>query len=109
MKDRKRKKQGSHRDGLAFLTITNYYQLLLKYFLCKHREVDAPVAPDVATVGLYILVLVTLAVPEGTKVDCALIEEVGAAHTHPVELGLAAEEAGALLCELRIGLDLLGK
>ena len=83
--------------------------VLLKDFLGEHRQIDAPVAPDVTAIGLYILVLVTLAVPVSTQVDSALVEEVGLTHTHPVELGLAAEEAGALLFELGISLDLLGK
>ena len=83
--------------------------VLLEDLLGAHGEIDPPVAPDVTAIGLYILVLVTLAVPVSAQVDGALIEEVGATHTHPVELGLAAEEAGALLLELGISLDLLGK
>ena len=83
--------------------------VLLEDLLGEHGEIDTPVAPDVTAIGLYILVLVTLAVPVSAQVDGALIEEVGATHTHPVELGLAAEEAGALLLELGISFDLLSK
>ena len=82
---------------------------LFEDLLGEHRQIDAPVAPDVAAVGLDVLVVVTLAVPVVTQVDGALVEEVGLTHTHPVELGLAAEELCALLLELGIGLDLLGK
>ncbi len=84
-------------------------EVLLEDFLGEHGQVDAPVAPDVTTFGLDVLVGIALRVPESTQVDGALIEEVGATHSHPVELGLAAKEASALLLELGIGLDLLGK
>ena len=83
--------------------------VLLEDLLGEHGEIDTPVAPDVTAIGLYILVLVTLAVPVSAQVDGALIEEVGATHTHPVELGLAAKELSTLLSEVRIGLDLIGK
>ena len=68
--------------------------LLLENLLGEHGEVDAPVAPDVTTIGLYILVLVALAIPVVAQVYCALIEEVGLTHTHPVELWLAAKQSG---------------
>ena len=64
---------------------------LLEYLLGEHRQVNAPVAPDMATVGLDVLVFITLAIPVFAQVDCALIEEVGIAHAHPIEFGLAAE------------------
>ena len=83
--------------------------VLLEDLLGEHRQIDAPVAPDVTAIGLNILVLIAFAVPESTQVNGALIEEVGFTHTHPVELGLAAEELSTLICELRIGLNLLGK
>ena len=35
----------------------------LENLLSKHRQVDAPVAPDVSAVGLDVLILVALAVP----------------------------------------------
>ena len=82
---------------------------LLEDLLGEHRQIDTPVAPDVTTIGLYILILVAFAVPVSTQIDSALIEEVGLTHTHSVELGLAAEETGTLLFELGIILDLLGK
>ena len=65
---------------------------LLEDLLGEHRQIDAPIAPDVTAVSLDVFVLVTLAVPVVAQVDGALIEEVGLAHTHPVELGLAAEK-----------------
>ena len=71
----------------------SFYTSLLENLLGEHGEVDTPVAPDVTTIGLYILVLVTLAIPVVAQVDCALIEEVGLTHTHPVELGLAAKQS----------------
>ena len=83
--------------------------VLLEDLLGEHREIDTPVAPDVTAFGLYILIFVALRVPVCAQVDGALIEEVGATLTHPVELGLAAEEAGALLLELGISFDLLSK
>ena len=83
--------------------------VLLEDLLGEHGEIDTPVAPDVTAIGLYILVLVTLAVPVSAQVDGALIEEVCATHTHPVELGLAAEEAGRLGFKLRVGLNLVSK
>ena len=70
----------------------NYF--LLKNLLGEHGEVDTPVAPDVTTIGLYILVLVALAIPVVAQVYCALIEEVGLTHTHPVELWLATKQSG---------------
>ena len=82
---------------------------LLEDLLCEHRQIDAPVAPDVTTIGLYIFILVALAIPVGTQIDSALIEEISITHTHPIELGLAGKEACALLFELRIGLNLLSK
>ena len=82
---------------------------LFKNLLGEHGEIDTPVAPDVTSVGLYILVLVTLAVPVVAQVNSALIEEVGVTHSHPVELGLAGEQTGTLICKLRILLDLIGK
>ena len=42
---------------------------LLENLLGEHGQIDAPVAPDVTTVGLYILVLVALAVPIVAQVD----------------------------------------
>ena len=83
--------------------------LLLEDLLGEHREVDAPVAPDMTAIGLNIFIGITLRIPIGTQIDGALIEEVGLAHTHPVELGLATEETGTLCLELGTSLDLLGK
>ena len=85
------------------------YWFLFEDLLGEHGEVDAPVAPDMASVGLHILVFVTLAVPVVTQVNGALVEEVGLAHSHPVELWLASKELGRLGSELGIGLDLIGK
>ena len=82
---------------------------LLEDLLGEHRQIDAPVAPDVAAIGLNILIFVTLAIPESAQVNGALIKEVGLTHTHPVELGLAAEELSALISKLGISLDLIGK
>ena len=70
------------------------FRALFEDLLGEHRQIDAPVAPDVTTIGLDILVLVTLAVPVVAQVDGALIEKVGLTHTHPIKLGLAAEETG---------------
>ena len=80
---------------------------LLENLLGEHGEVDAPVAPDVAAVGLYILIFVAFGVPVVAQINGALIEEIGFTHTHPVEFGLAAEEAGRLPCKVGITLDLL--
>ena len=82
---------------------------LLENLLGEHGEVDTPVAPDVTAVGLDVLVLVTLGIPVVAQVDGALIEEVGVAHAHPVELGFAAEEFCTLLCEVGVGFDLLSE
>ena len=83
--------------------------VLLEDLLGEHRQVDAPVAPDMAAFGLDVLIFVALRVPVVAQVDSGLIEEIGLAHTHPVEPGLAAEETGRLLGEIGIGLDLLSK
>ena len=87
----------------------SFYTSLLENLLGEHGEVDTPVAPDVATIGLYILVLVAFAIPVVAQVYCALIEEIGLTHTHPVELWLATKQLGTLLCEIRILLNLLSK
>ena len=83
--------------------------VLLEDLLGEHGEIDTPVAPDVTSVGLYIFIFITFAIPVVAQVDGALVEEIGLAHAHPVEFGLAAEELGTLLGELGISLDLLGK
>ena len=83
--------------------------VLLEDLLGEHRQIDAPVAPDVTAIGLDVLVVVALRIPEGAQVDGALVEEVGLTHSHPVELGLAAEKTSTLLSEVGIGLDLLSK
>ena len=82
---------------------------LLEDLLGEHRQVDTPVAPDVTAVSLYILVGITFAVPVGTQVNSALIEEVGLTHTHPVEFGFAAKELSRLLCKGRAILNLISK
>ena len=83
--------------------------LLLENLLGEHGEIDTPVAPDMTTIGLNILILVTLAIPVVTQVDCALIQEISLTHTHPVELWLATEQLSTLLCEGFTILNLLGK
>ena len=70
------------------------HYFLFEDFLGKHGEIDAPVAPDMSTIGFYILVFVALAVPVVTQVNGALVEEVGLTHSHPLKLGLAAKELG---------------
>ena len=82
---------------------------LFEYLLCKHGEIYTPVAPDVTTVGLYIFIFIPFAVPVVAQVDCALIQEVGLTHTHPVELGLATEELSTLLRKIWIIFNLLSK
>ena len=82
---------------------------LFEDFLGKHREIDTPVAPDMTAISLHILILVTFGVPVVAQIDCALVEEIGLSHTHPVEFRLATEEACRLLCEIRVVLDLLGE
>ena len=57
---------------------------LAEYLLGKHRQVDAPVAPDVASVGFHIFIFIALCVPVVAQVHGALIEEIGLAHAHPV-------------------------
>ena len=85
------------------------FLFLFEDLLGEHREIDAPVAPDVTAIGLHILVGITFAVPVSAQIDSALIEEVGLTHTHPVELGLAAEELSRLLSEGGAVLDLFSK
>ena len=68
------------------------YWFLFEDLLGEHGEIDAPVAPDMSSIGLYILVFVTLAVPVVTQVNGALVEEVGLTHSHPVELWLASKQ-----------------
>ena len=82
---------------------------LAEYLLGKHCKVDAPVAPDVTTVGFHIFIFIALCVPVVAQVHGALIEEISLAHAHPVQFGLAAEEAGTLLCEVGVALNLLCK
>ena len=85
------------------------YWFLFEDLLGEHGEIDAPVAPDMSSIGLYILVFVTLAVPVVTQVNGALVEEVGLTHSHPIKLGLASEEFGTLLSESGTVFNLLGK
>ena len=73
----------------------------------KHGQVNAPIAPDVASVGFHILIFVALGIPVVAQIDGTLIQEVGLAHAHPVKFGLAAEQPCRLLCEVGVILDLL--
>ena len=61
---------------------------LLEDFLGEHGQVDAPVAPDVATLGLEVSVLVVLGVEVGTQVIIVLDQEVGLADANPETLML---------------------
>jgi len=38
----------------------DYFVILLEDLLGEHRQVDAPVAPDMTAIGLYIFILITL-------------------------------------------------
>ena len=53
----------------------DYYKraILLENLLGEHGEVDAPIAPDVASFGFYILILIALGVPIVAQVNRTLI------------------------------------
>ena len=99
--------RGGFYCSLGIQPISKHKESLLENLLGEHGEVDTPIAPDVAAVGLYILIFVAFGVPVVAQINGALIKEIGLTHTHPVEFGLAAEEAGRLPCKVGITLDLL--
>ena len=87
-----------------YLSVASFEDLL-----GEHRQIDAPVAPDVTSVGLDVLILVALGIPVVAQVNGAIVEEVGLSHAHLVKFGLAAEQFCRLLGEVRVAFDLLGE
>ena len=73
--------------------------LLLEQSLGKHREVDAPVAPEVAAVVLVVFVGVAVVVEILAQLLVHLHEEVFLADGNPVEFRLRGEEATELSVE----------
>ena len=64
-----------------------------KNLLRKHREIDAPVAPDMSALGFHVLVLIPLLVEVTTEVGILLIEEIGLTNGYPIKGGLRTEQA----------------
>ena len=70
--------------------------------LGKHREVDAPVAPNMTSIVLVVFVWIVVCIQILTKSIVLLDEEVFLSNGYPEELGFGRKETGHLLVELRI-------
>ena len=77
---------------------------LLKDFLGKLTQVDAPVAPDMTTIGLHIGEWIMVLGQFLSKGGIVLKEEVGVADTNPEELWLGSKQVCQLLVEVIIDL-----
>ena len=75
---------------------------LLEYHLREFGQIDTPVAPDVASIGLAVGVRIAFAVQPLTQVSILLIQEVGLTDSNPVELWLGTEEGSHLLVILSV-------
>ena len=77
---------------------------LLENLLGKHGEVNTPVAPDMATIVLIVLVGVVMVIEVLAQVCVHLHEEIILANGYPIEFGLRVEEPFHLLVEILIEL-----
>ena len=75
--------------------------------LHKRRQIDAPVAPDMAAVGLHILVFIVVIVKEPAQIGIGFVKEIGVSNGNPIQLWVAVEERFHLLLERFVGLHLV--
>ena len=90
-----------------FLAGGFFFYDLLEYLLGKFRQVNAPVAPDMATVSFTVFVFVALLIEISAKISIALVKEIRLTDGDPIELRTAVEKLLKLRLSLLVGHQLL--